>query len=76
MTFLQWTLGHVQEAEVMAAREVYERPSNILALSNSAFVLLKKGMVDEAWEQLKTLDALRAGDSQQYCNLKMEGRPF
>ena len=76
VTFLQWTLGHVQEAEEMAAREVRERPSNILALSNSAYILWQKRMNGEAWKRLEKLEALRAGDPEQYDNLDMEGRPF
>ena len=76
VTFLKWILGHVQEAEVMAAREVHERPNNILALSNSAYVLWQKGTVDEAWERLTTLETLRAGDPQEYDGLDSDGRPL
>ena len=75
-TFLQWILGHAQEADRMAEHEVNERPSNILALSNSAYIAWQKGMIDEAWEQLEKLEALRAGDPQQYDDLDMEGRPL
>ena len=76
VTFLQWILGHAQEAEGIAEHEVNERPSNILALSNSAYIAWQKGMIDEAWEQLEKLEALRAGDPQQYDDLDMEGRPL
>ena len=76
VTFLKWTLGDVPEAESMAAREVQERPSNILALSNSAYVLWQKGQTDQAWGRLEKLEALRDGDQQLYDDLEMEGRPF
>ena len=76
VTFLKWTLGDVPEAEAMAAREVQERPSNILALSNSAYVLWQKGETDQAWGRLEKLEALRDGDQQLYDDLEMEGRPF
>ena len=76
VTFLKWTLGDVPEAEAMAAREVQERPSNILALSNSAYVLWQKGETGQAWGRLEKLEALRAGDQQVYDDLEMEGRPF
>ena len=74
MTFLQWTLGRVQEAEERAAREVQERPSDILALSNSAYILWQKGMIGEAWGQLEKLEALKAGDPQQYDDPDVKGR--
>ena len=76
VTFLKWTLGDVPEAEAMAAREVQERPSNILALSNSAYVLWQKGETGQAWGRLEKLEALRDGDQQDYDDLEMEGRPF
>ena len=76
VTFLKWTLGDVPEAEAMAAREVQERPSNILALSNSAYVLWQKGQTDQAWGRLEKLEALRDGDQRLYDDLEMEGRPF
>ena len=76
VTFLKWTLGDVPEAEAMAAREVQERPSNILALSNSAYVLWQKGETGQAWGRLEKLEALRDGDQQLYDDLEMEGRPF
>ena len=64
------------EAEAMAAREVQERPSNILALSNSAYVLWQKGQTDQAWGRLEKLEALRDGGQQLYDDLETEGRPF
>ena len=76
ITFLQWMLGHVPEAEAMAAREVQESPSDILALSNSAYVLWQKGETGEAWGRLEKLEALRDGDQQLYDDLEIEGRPF
>ena len=76
VTFLKWMLGDVPEAEAMAAREVQERPNNILALSNSAYVLWQKGETGQAWRRLEKLEALRAGDQQVYDDLEMEGRPF
>ena len=76
VTFLKWVLGDVPEAEAMAAREVQERPSNILALSNSAYVLWQKGETGQAWGRLEKLEALRDGDQQLYDDLEMEGRPF
>ena len=74
ITFLKWTLGHVPEAEAMAAREVQERPSNVLALSNSAYVLWQKGETGQAWGRLEELEALRDGDQQLYDDLETEGR--
>ena len=76
VTFLKWVLGDVPEAEAMAAREVQERPSNILALSNSAYVLWQKGQTDQAWGRLEKLEALRDGDQRLYDGLETEGRPF
>ena len=76
VTFLQWMLGHVPEAEAMAALEVQERPSDILALSNSAYVLWQKGETGQAWGRLEELEALRDGRPQQYDDLEMEGRPL